>query len=623
MPNRLEKAVRDHQNAIKAIDRAALGNVLQQYQAIAERLNPQIELLVQDIAGQDFASLSQLLRVTRMQELQRQFVREMDELARQTGVITDIGAGRAVDQAISGAQAVTESSIAGNPATLMTSYNRISPQSVNAFIGATREGPLQELLASFGETVERALIETLTDGIALGTNPRGIANMITRASEIGRNRALTIARTEILRAHRTATLQAYQANADILKGWIWLSAKQTRTCAACLAMDGTFHELTESMANHPNCRCVQRPALKNDPMRKVQTGKQWLDKQPADVQDAVLGKAGGAAYRAGEVELSDFVKVTESKDWGKTTTDGGVGFARLNAARRKQQTPTRRSDVQIAAIKPPSERNATVPDKKPTPISPIDQLQEDMDFLLKNGKATQQDIDETLSWAKSASPQDLESMRVDVIRMKTEVVNKIGVDGRVDLQSFKSDTSVIPDTRSMIDGAGRQDIVNAIREYKYDNYGNINGSLRGEREASDFTLSHIDLIDEAFTMSKPIDGDLILHRGFGATDNRDSVWELSKAGDIISEPGYVSTSYMSGAEFFPGRNGIQFEIYAPKGSTKGLSLDPFAAAEYSSSREKELLLPRDTTFVVRQRIEVFEPGDVPRIYSKIILEVVP
>lgn len=334
--NRLERAILEHRAAIRSIDRAALANVLNTYEEIMSRLNPQIEVLVQEIRGQDYASLSQLMRVTRMQELQRQFRAEMNALATATGQITNVGVERAVTQAIESAETTTAASIVASTAVVMSSYNRIHPMDVRDFVGATQSGPLAELLASFGETIERSLIQTLADGIALGTNPRDIGNMIHKSTEIGRNRALTIARTEILRAHRSATLQQYQANADILKGWIWLSAKQTRTCAACLAMDGTFHELSETMASHPNCRCTMRPALKNAPMRKVQTGQQWLDAQPPEAQDAILGKAGGAAYRAGEVRLRDFVRVTDSADWGRSVTDGGIGWARLQAGQERR-----------------------------------------------------------------------------------------------------------------------------------------------------------------------------------------------------------------------------------------------------------------------------------------------
>ncbi len=67
-------------------------------------------------------------------------------------------------------------------------------------------------------------------------------------------RALRISRTEMLRAYREATRRNYQANGDIVAGWRWLCAKQARTCAACLAMDGT-HKCRDQTADNVSGAC--------------------------------------------------------------------------------------------------------------------------------------------------------------------------------------------------------------------------------------------------------------------------------------------------------------------------------------------------------------------------------
>lgn len=67
-------------------------------------------------------------------------------------------------------------------------------------------------------------------------------------------RALRISRTEMLRAYREATRRNYQANGDIVPGWRWLCAKQPRTCAARLAMDGT-HKCRDQTADNVSGAC--------------------------------------------------------------------------------------------------------------------------------------------------------------------------------------------------------------------------------------------------------------------------------------------------------------------------------------------------------------------------------
>jgi SPP1 gp7 family putative phage head morphogenesis protein len=90
----------------------------------------------------------------------------------------------------------------------------------------------------------------------MGNNPRTIAPMIRDALGIQLNRALTISRTEVMRAQRIATAESYKANADVIKGWRWQAALTGNTCPVCLSLHGSEHPVTETMSSHPNCRCT-------------------------------------------------------------------------------------------------------------------------------------------------------------------------------------------------------------------------------------------------------------------------------------------------------------------------------------------------------------------------------
>jgi hypothetical protein len=135
-------------------------------------------------------------------------------------------------------------------------------------------------------------------------------------------RALRISRTETARSYREATHLNYQANSHIIDGWRWVSAKGPRTCAACLALDGTWHPLSERQQDHPNGRCAQIPAVKDrdsaDQAPSWETGSQWLAKQSPEAQAQVLGKAGQKAYAAGAVKLEDYAGTSYSPAWGQT-----------------------------------------------------------------------------------------------------------------------------------------------------------------------------------------------------------------------------------------------------------------------------------------------------------------
>lgn len=159
-------------------------------------------------------------------------------------------------------------------------------------------------------------------GLALGEGPRAVARRIRAALGGDLSRAMRIARTETLRSYRTATNEHYKANDHIINGWRWLAAKSGRTCAACLALDGTWHPASEVQQDHPNGRCSSVPSLRgrDDPSEPApwQTGSQWLAEQSPEVQAQVLGKAGQKAYAAGAVKLEDLRGDAYSSVWGHT-----------------------------------------------------------------------------------------------------------------------------------------------------------------------------------------------------------------------------------------------------------------------------------------------------------------
>ncbi len=140
---------------------------------------------------------------------------------------------------------------------------RISGDALAAFLGKsqTTGNPLSSLLNRLGDATAQQVTKTLYTALASGSHPSVAARMLTQATGMARSRALTIARTEMLSAYRTASLAQFQANSDVLDGWIWLAAPTA--CPFCQEMNGTFHSLDEAMDTHPNCACVQSPHAKS------------------------------------------------------------------------------------------------------------------------------------------------------------------------------------------------------------------------------------------------------------------------------------------------------------------------------------------------------------------------
>lgn len=210
------------------------------------------------------------------------------------------------------------------PDGVAVSFTRLPAGAIEAFAGFASDGsPLAELFTDVAKNTASEVGRTLLGGIASGRSVDELARDLRSVANLSRHRALTIARTESIRAYREAGHQTALQNSQVLIGWIWQSTRDRRTCAACLAMHGTFFELSERLSSHPNCRCVPiyiSRAWAQSPQRMArltETGEDWFSTQSLEVRRQVLGIAGAEAYDAGRVKLQSFVGHGRHPRWGE------------------------------------------------------------------------------------------------------------------------------------------------------------------------------------------------------------------------------------------------------------------------------------------------------------------
>ena len=210
---------------------------------------------------------------------------------------------------------------------ISVSFAQVSHGALQDLVGFLADGSLLPgLLDELGPEASVSIRKALIAGVATGQNPRVIARQIRQALGGNLVRALTIARTEVLRSYRESSRRSYQANRDVVKGWIWHSALGRRTCAACWAMHGTFHRLDERLDDHPRGRCAMVPVTKtweelgfkgiSEAPPQIEKGVDLFQKLTDAEKETILGKAGFQAYKAGVVKLEDFVGRRLSRRWG-------------------------------------------------------------------------------------------------------------------------------------------------------------------------------------------------------------------------------------------------------------------------------------------------------------------
>ena len=134
-------------------------------------------------------------------------------------------------------------------------------------------------LKNVTEGMSTQLNRTLTDGIIQGRSPREVGRDLNKVVDGYKNRGLTIARTETIRAHADGQLEALkQLGVEEVGVMVeWSAAADDLVCDLCRELDGAVFKLQEAQAiipRHPNCRCSWIPANVGEPEKGQKRGKE-------------------------------------------------------------------------------------------------------------------------------------------------------------------------------------------------------------------------------------------------------------------------------------------------------------------------------------------------------------
>jgi len=225
---------------------------------------------------------------------------------------------------------------------------------------------VQDLVKLSGQATARKVMGQIRVGLAQGegidrivrrirgTRARGYADGILSTS---RRNIEAIVRTSISDIVNRAGEAVYEANRDVVKGVQLVATLDTRTTDICIHYDGQVFDVGEGPRPpfHYGCRTRTVPVLRSWRQLGIKAGElepgtrasmdgqvsekltynEWLKKQPAAVQDEVLGPTRGRLYREGKVKIERF-----SVDGRRLTLEElrrreGLNSEDLRAARRK------------------------------------------------------------------------------------------------------------------------------------------------------------------------------------------------------------------------------------------------------------------------------------------------
>ena len=297
MPTATELAIA-FKAAIDKADAAALTRLAKTYKVLYERMQGKLDSYLLALSKLQNPTKGQVMRLTQYQSLIDALETELTKYSAYVEVEIRNSVDGAVEMAIKQTKAYLAAAGYSMPASL-------PKNAIIAMLGFLKEdAPLWARLNKLAPMNAQKVADALLEGIAFGYNPAKTARMFETVMGGGLTDAMRMTRTAQLYASREANRAMYVANEDVVSGWIWYSSLDTDTCMACAAEHGTFHENSESMASHYNCRCVDIPVVKGYD-DNIQTGADWFAGLTEKQQRDMMGADTYAAWKEGKFDLSD------------------------------------------------------------------------------------------------------------------------------------------------------------------------------------------------------------------------------------------------------------------------------------------------------------------------------
>lgn len=278
----------------------------------------------------------QALKVETLQDItQREFNSLLKELRTAQASIYTVQAAELMEQLekLSPEEAKFEEG-ALKAATIKTVINKTGP-----VWGKVSKAPIQatgDLLEPFVKDLTPRMIsrieKKIVTGRAQGQTITQIVNAINGTKKnnyrdgvlkTNWNDARTVVRTSVQHASTQSRVATWEANADIIDGYQWVSTLDGHTSPKCRALDLQVFQVGKGPLPpiHPGCRSTTAPYFKDDvklwdkgatrsaedgPTDSDETYYEWLKRQPSAFMDDAIGPVRGKLLRDGGLSAKEF-----------------------------------------------------------------------------------------------------------------------------------------------------------------------------------------------------------------------------------------------------------------------------------------------------------------------------
>jgi SPP1 gp7 family putative phage head morphogenesis protein len=312
------RAMRVFRAAIAARDEAMLRKLVQRWAVLERQLEAAIQGLATEtekrVASGQSVSRYMVQQSARYERLISQTQAEMAQYADVAATV--IGREQQAQMGL-GIEHATETLGLLEPG-IAGAFDVLPVAAFENMVGLVSDGsPLRTYLLRTYPQAAQAMTDALMQGVGLGWGAEKTAREMRRGAAVSLRSAMNTARTETTRAYRAATLGQYQES-GVVMGYKRLAAKSTRTCAACLMMDGEWFPLTTPFEEHVCGRCTSVPAIEGGDAISWTTGREWFEGLNDGQQRQILGPGLFDAWRAGKIGLGDVPVLHEDPTWGNS-----------------------------------------------------------------------------------------------------------------------------------------------------------------------------------------------------------------------------------------------------------------------------------------------------------------
>ena len=193
------------------------------------------------------------------------------------------------------------------------------------------------------DMMKSQLTLALIDGLLQGQSPRVIAKALVDKVQINKARAMTIARTEIVRSHNEGTLATLKALGVSKVGVQVEIAVSGKACPICQKYKGkilTIEEAEGLFPLHPNCRCTPIPHVSDEPSPQKERQRKNIEssvksatrKSPTRNVFCPTGKGGGIDATCSPATLSSVSRLgpmNKVVNVKRLLSDKGLGEKKL------------------------------------------------------------------------------------------------------------------------------------------------------------------------------------------------------------------------------------------------------------------------------------------------------